>query len=186
MIKINLVPSDLLDKARQRQQTLQVAAVAVVFAVGVAGLSAVHLFKAQRLESELVTVKAEMKRWQEKLDKLNDLQRKTDEVKARIKVISDLRTGRPLYPLFMSDFVRAVPPGVWVKSLQVSNLPNLSLKLNISADSSTSEDIMGWIKNMADGGKFSVMEMGGVSVAVNVDGTKSYSFTLTGTYASKL
>ena len=186
MIKINLVPADLLDKARQRQQTVQVAAVAIVFAVVVAGLSAVHLFKAQRLEAELVTVKAEMKRWQEKLDKLNDLQRKTDEVKARIRVISDLRAGRALYPLFMSDFVRAVPAGVWVKGLAVSNLPNLSLKLNISADSATSEDIMGWIKNMTDGGKFSGMEMGGVSVALSPDGTKVYTFTMTATYASKL
>lgn len=186
MIKINLVPSELLDKARQRQQTIQVIAIAGFAAIVVAGVSAIHLFKAQRLESELAAKKEEMKLWQAKLDKLSELESRRAAVKERIKVINDLRTGRPLYPLFMSEFVGSVPAGVNIKNLSVTNLPNLSLKLSMGAESRTSEDILNWIKAMGDTGKFSALEIGPVSVTVAADGAKAYVFTMTGNYVSKL
>lgn len=184
MIKINLVPAEILAKARQKQQVVQITVIAVVAAVLIAGVSLMHFLKAGRLEAKLRENEAELAKLAVVVEKVKELERTASAVRARLKVINDLLKGRALYPFFMSDFTKTVPAAVWVKNLSTTS-SGVTIKLNISAESPTSEDIAGWIKAMDQSGKFSNTEMGPVSTSEG-DSGKVYSFTLTTLYTAKL
>jgi Tfp pilus assembly protein PilN len=181
MIKINLVPADILAKARQRQQTVQAAIVGGVVAVVIAGVSALHFMKARSLERQLEEAKAELNKLEVIVQKVKELEEQANKVRTRLKVIDDLDKGRPLYPVFMSEFTKAVPSGVWVKGM-TTNPGGGGLRISLTASSATSEDIEKWLKDMDASGRFSGLELGAVTV---IDSPKSFDFTLTGAYAPK-
>ncbi len=184
MIKINLTPIELLEKAKQKQQVVQMVMVAVVVLVFVAGISTVHFMKARKIEAELVKAEADLKLLDAIVKKVENLERTAKAVRARLKVIDDLLTGRPLYPIFMSDFVRTVPAGVWVKNLGTTTEKGKKLKLVLSAQAQSSEQILEWITILGDTKKFSEIEMGAVT-ATGDAGARVYAFGLNLAYVPK-
>lgn len=184
MIKINLTPIELLEKAKQKQQVVQMVMVAAVVLVFVAGISTVHFMKAHKVEEELVEAEADLKRLDAIVKKVEDLERTAKAVRSRLKVIDDLLTGRPLYPIFMSDFVSTVPSGVWVKNLNTTTDKGNKLKLVLSAEAQSSEQILEWITILEDTKKFSEIEMGAVT-ATGDAGARIHVFGLNLTYAAK-
>src|SRR6267378_2123189 len=165
MIKVNLVPADILAKAQQKQQMLQAAAVGVLVLGIVALISMGHYYKYQRLESKLAKDKSDLKKLEVIVAKVEELEKTAAAVRARLNVITDLLRSRPLYPYFMSDFVRSVPLGVRVKTLGTSGGGSAAgpLKLTISAEARANEDIAEWVRRLEDSGKFSNPELGPVT-----------------------
>ena len=183
MIKINLVPAEILSKARQKQQMMQVAAGGVAVLVIVGLISAVHWFQLGRLESQLADGQGRLKKLEVIVAKVEELERTAAAVRARLGVITDLLKGRPLYPYFMSDFVRSVPPGIRVKTLSTAGGGSSAgpLKLTMAAESRSNTDIAAWVKKMEESGKFSAIELGPVTSL-----TGGFSFTLTSVYTPAL
>jgi Tfp pilus assembly protein PilN len=186
MIKVNLVPVEILAKARQRQQMLQAAAVGVALLVLIAGMSFVHFFTLKRLESKLAYDEGELKKLEVIVKKVEELEKTAAAVRARLNVITDLLKGRPLYPYFMADFVRSVPPGVRVKTVTTTGGGSSAtpLKLVIAAEARTDDDIAGWTRRLEDSGKFTLIELGTVTT-IEAD-PKVYNFTLTTVYTPTL
>lgn len=178
MIRINLVPGDILSKAAQKQQTVQIAMVGGALGVLIVGVSVLHYMKAVRLKKELAVAQEELKRLEEVVKKVQEAEAKAAAVRQRLKVIDDLLKERALYPYFMSDLAATVPLGIWVKSCQTATNPNKSLKLNMQLEANTSEDVATWYRNMEANGKFSTMEMGAVSVSAE----RTLAFSLTAVY----
>ena len=183
MIKINLVPAEILAKAAQRQQVMQATAVGIVAAVFIAIASAAHYWRLTRLEGQLAYDQGELKKLQVIVDQVEELEKTAQAVRARLNVINDLLKGRPLYPRFMADFVRSVPAGVQIKTLNTTGGGSAAspVKLTITAQARTEEDIALWTRKMAESGRFSSVELGPVTEA-----TESYSFTMTSTYTPQL
>ena len=184
-IKINLVPTELLAKAAQRQQAIQFGMVSIVVVMLIAGVSFMHFMKSKKLEAELAVQEAELKRLAAIVAKVEELEKSVAEVRAKLGVVTDLLKTRPLYPFFMSDFAKSVPGTVTVKSLDTVGQSNNGLKLSIIAESRTSEDIAGWIRALEETGKFSEVQLTGSVNVTEVDG-KIYAFTMTSMYAPKL
>ncbi|OGR88267.1 MAG: hypothetical protein A3J74_01565 [Elusimicrobia bacterium RIFCSPHIGHO2_02_FULL_57_9] len=186
MIKINLVPSEILAKAQQRQQNIQAAAVAVFLAAVVILLSLGRWATLKNLESTLGENHARLKKLEIVVAKVEELERTAAAVRARLNVMNDLLKSRPVYPYFMSDFVRSVPLGVRITNLNTAGGGSTAgpLKLNMTAESRSNEDIASWVKNMEQSGKFSLIELGAVTTAEGAE--RSYSFTLTTVYTPTL
>ena len=186
MIKVNLVPSDILAKAHQRQQLIQVAAVGIVVLVAIMGISVMHFVKLKKLEARLAKGAAELKRLEVIVAKVEELEKTVAAVKTRLGVITDLLKSRPLFPYFMSDFVRSVPMGVRVKSLTTAGGGSTGspLKLNMAAEARSNEDIAEWVRKLEQTGKFSSVEMGPVTGTEGAE--KVFNFTLTSVYTPAL
>lgn len=182
MIKVNLVPAEILAKAAQRQLMLQVSGVGAVLLVVMTCVSAGHFYGKFRLEQDLAYNEAELKRLSKIVAQVEDLERAAAAVRSRLNVIEDLLRGRGFYPVFMSEFARSVPPGVRVTNLRTTSQPSNSLKLDISATANTNEDIAAWIRGLETNPRFANVELG----AVNSSGNRQFSFTVTTTYAQKL
>ena len=185
-IRVNLVPADILAKAAQKEQMIQVGIVATLVAMLIALVSAGHWYRLVRLESQLGEGQAKLKKLEVIVQKVEELERTAAAVRARLNVITDLLKGRPVYPRFMDDFARSVPGGVRVKSLTTSGGGSSAapLKLNIDCEARTNEDIAGWIKTLEGTGRFSKVELGPVSATGGLE--KVFNFTLTSIYTPAL
>ncbi|MDX6770446.1 MAG: PilN domain-containing protein [Elusimicrobiota bacterium] len=182
MIKVNLVPADILAKAAQRQLLLQISVIGALLLLLLTGLSAGHFYGKYRLEQDLAYNEAELKRLSAIVAQVEELEKAAAAVRARLNVIEDLLRGRAFYPIFMSEFARTVPPGVRVTNMRTTSQPASALKLDIAATANTNEDIAAWVRTLETNPRFASVELGPVSSS----GVRGYSFSITTVYTQKL
>lgn len=180
MIKINLVPSDIIAKAKARQLMLQAAVIGGLAAMLLVGASFGHWYGKHSLELTLVEKEAELNKLDKIVKQVEELEKAAAAVRARLGVIEDLLLGRAFYPIFMSEFARSVPAGVKVISLGTSTLSPGAIKLVIMGAANSNEDIVAWAKALENNAKFGAVELGAVSAS-----GAAYNFGLTATYTSK-
>lgn len=185
MIKVNLVPAEILAKAKQKQQVLQASVAGVVLGVVVLAMSTFHIIQLKTLEREYAVQEREFKRLSAIVAKVEEIEKTASAVRARLNVITDLLKGRQTYPVFMSDFVRSVPAGIRVRGLNTQGGSVNPIKLIINAEARSNEDIAAWVKNMETAGKFSAIEIGAVSAADTAE-ARVFNFSLTTLYTPKL
>ncbi len=185
MIKVNLVPAEILAKAKQKQQILQATVGAIVLGVIILAMSAFHVIQLKTLERDYAVQEREFKRLSAIVAKVEEIEKTASAVRARLNVITDLLRGRQTYPVFMSDFVRGVPAGIRVKSLNTAGGSANPIKLTITAEARTNEDIAAWVKNMEALGKFSTIEIGAVTAADTAE-ARVFNFSMTTLYTPKL
>lgn len=180
MIKVNLVPSEILAKAKQRQLLLQAAVLGSLMGLVLVVVSLGHWYGKHTLEITLAADEMELKRLDRVVKQVEELEKAAAAVRARLSVIEDLLLGRAYYPVFMSEFARSVPAGVRVVTMGTSTLSPGTIRLSISAVANSNEDIAAWVKTMEKNVKFGVIELGGVSASAG-----TYTFALSATYTSK-
>ncbi|MBI5625291.1 MAG: PilN domain-containing protein [Elusimicrobia bacterium] len=182
MIKVNLVPADILAKAAQKQQMFQLGVVGVGVLLVVAMVSVGHFTKAVRLEADQKGLETEYAKWQEEVRLIEDLQRQVAELRRRLDVVNSLLKGRPLYAKFMTDVVKTIPGGVWVKSMSTSSTMS-TVKMIAQAESSSPEEIREWVRRMEGSGRFGPVEIGAVTSADVLP--KTFAFSMTTTYTAE-
>ncbi len=180
MIKVNLVPSELLAKAKQRQLLLQAAVLGGLMSLVLVVVSFGHWYGKHALEITLAADEAELKRLDRVVKQVEELEKAAAAVRARLSVIEDLLLGRAYYPVFMSEFARSVPGGIKVNTMSTGAVTPGTVKLSVSAVANSNEDIAAWVKTMEKNPKFTLIELG----AVNAAGA-TYTFGLTANYTSK-
>jgi Tfp pilus assembly protein PilN len=181
MIRVNLVPVELLARARQRQLLLQATGVGAVVATALVLVSLSHWFSLFRLQNDYKYDESKLNSLKAIVSQVEDLEKSAALVHSRLDVIEDLLKGRAFYPLFMSDFARTVPSTVRVTQLTTSSQASNSVKLGITATAESSDDIATWMRTLQANGNFSGVELGTVS------GTnRSYTFTISAAYKIKL
>lgn len=185
MIKVNLVPADIIAKAQARQRNIQIGAGIVVVLLVVAAVSYMHWNTKANTEIKLAEDQKELERLASIVAQVEEVERKSAEVKQRLGVVTDLLKGRALYPYFMSDFARSMPPGVYVKTVTTKTGANNTLTLDMAASARTTEDIQSWVKAMTETGKFSGAEIKGQVTAVDESGSRSFTFNMVASYAPK-
>lgn len=182
MIKVNLVPADILAKARQRQLVFQASLVGGALAVVLVIISLGHWYGLYRLQNDYLYKESKLKKLGAIVAQVEELEKAAAAVRARLGVIDDLLKGRAFYPFFMSDFARTVPAGVKVVMLTTQMQPNSVAKLTIGATAMTSEDVAAWVRTLQSTPHFGAVELGPVSAG----GARQFNFALTATYTNKL
>jgi Tfp pilus assembly protein PilN len=183
MIKVNLVPSEILAKARQRQLALQAGLVGGLLGVVLVMISVLHWFGLHNLQGDYEYKKAKLQKLAAIVSQVEEQEKAAAAVRARLGVIESLLKGRAFYPMFMSEFARTVPQKVRVMSMSTASQPNNSaVKLSISATAASSDDIAMWMRTLEKNGHFAPPELGPVTAS----GPAQFSFTLTTVYTLKL
>ncbi|MEK7234244.1 MAG: PilN domain-containing protein [Elusimicrobiota bacterium] len=180
MIKVNLVPSEILAKAKHRQLLLQAAVLGGLMGLVLVVVSVGHWYGKHMLEITLAVDEAELKRLDRVVTQVEELEKAAAAVRSRLSVIENLLLGRAYYPIFMSEFARSVPAGIKVNTMATSTVTPGTIKLVISAVANSSEDIAAWVKTMEKNAKFGMIEFDAVSISGNF-----YNFAMSATYTSK-
>ena len=180
MIRINLVPIDVLAKEQSRLQMVQVGLAGGLVVLLMAGVSFGHWWNKHKVEMALQEQRLELDKLQEIVKQVEELETTQKAVKARLAEVVTLSKGRPLYPYFMEDLARSLPAGVWLTQLTTSPGPaGTLLALSLGASSNSYEDVADWIRNLEGSGRFEKVKLGAVSGAPTGGGM---SFTLTTNY----
>lgn len=185
MIKINLVPQEILAKEAQKQRIMQIGLGAGLFLVLVAGLSYWHYKKKSDLEAALVEAKAKMETLKDAKSKLDAAKKRQADVLRRREILQGLLSSRRLYPIFMSDMIDILPRTVYLESLSTTNTGPESLNISLGAVAQRPEDISDWLRVLSSTrtatlrGQFTEAQLsGGISIAETGD-----KFALTMKYA---
>lgn len=119
MAKINLLPwRQELRKQRQQEFVAIVMAVAVI-AVAIVLFGHVALSKqVSDQEARNQYVRTEISKLDDQIKEIDALQKRRDELLARMKVIQDLQGRRPVIVRVFDELVRVVPDGVYLTSLE--------------------------------------------------------------------
>lgn len=187
MIRVNLVPQDILDRELQKQRLVQVGVVAALLGIAFAGVSYSHYHRKVVLTAQLEAAKQELAELEKYKNLLNEATAKRNNVVNRRKVIEGLLTSRLVYPRFMSDIGEILPKGMWLESLSTTNKPNNVLDVSASAASLRPEDAAQWLRGvnvstptvLGGGGKFS----GGKTASLSI-GETATRFSITMTYTA--
>lgn len=191
MIKINLVPPEILGRERQRQRTLQGGVVAGFVVAVILGVTLWHIRQQIRSENELVSVQKEyQEKWADIGAKLDKRKADVEALRTRLGVITDLLKGRALYPHFMADIGRAMPNDAWVTAITTTRDPGKNqLKVTLAATTASAPSIPRWLRNLAEPGAFGSFgepTITPINVTDDPDSNgKQYAFTLTMSYTPK-
>lgn len=181
MIKINLVPREILDKEVQRLRAVQAGAAGAVVLVLLLLLSAAHWWRSVSLNNLLTERELEYKKLEEIVKKVEELEHTAQALRSRLQVVTDLLKGRPLYPYFMMDMSSSLPPSVWLKQLETATGTGNQLSVKTQAVSLSSEGISEWMRSLVKSGRFS--EPGLSAITVSDTGTgKQHNFSLSTSY----
>lgn len=180
MIKINLVPQDILDQRAQKQQIVLVGLAAAAIGVVLAGISYSHYNKRNRLELELQDLNAKLAVLQEKVDLVNKIKAETDAVNLRLTAIESLTKVRELYPRFMIDLLKTLPEGVWLAGLTTTG-GGAELGIVMESRARSAEDVSEWLRTLAKPGHFEKSTIGGITV----DSMGQHVFTMTVRYKAE-
>ena len=89
MIKVNLVPAEILAKARQRQLMLQAGVVGGLLAVVIVVASVVHWANLYTLQNDFNFKESKLKKLSAIVAQVEDLERAASAVRSRLNVIED-------------------------------------------------------------------------------------------------
>lgn len=181
MIKVNIVPVEILAKARQRQLIFQATLVGGLLAACLVVTSLVHLFGLYSVQNDFSFKKSKLNKLGAIVAQVEELEKAAMAVRSRLAVIEDLLKGRAFYPVFMSEFARTVPAGVKVTNMTTAEQPNYTVKLAITAAAATNEDVAAWVRTLQGLPHFSGVELGPVSYS-----NKSRNFNINAAYTNKL
>jgi len=167
MIRVNLVPRDILDKELQRQRNvlLGVGVGAVLFFF--AGISFKHYYKGVMLTAELEDEERKLKKLEKIVKQVEELERQARAVKARLNVMQDLIRARPLYPTFMTEFLKTLPEGVWVRNIDTKGTSK-RLEVKVLASALSVEEISEWVRTLDDSALFNAPSVGSLNIEKGV------------------
>lgn len=181
MIKVNLVPGEILAKARQRQLILQATLVGGVLGVVLVVISLFHWAGLHSLQNEYAVKESKLQVLKAVVAQVEDLEKASEAVRSRLGVIESLLKGRAFYPLFMSEFAKTVPGGVKVTQLGTASQAGGAVKLAIGATANSSDDVANWMRTLEKNGHFATVELGPVSAS-----GRQFNFTISTVYTLKL
>lgn len=163
MIKINLVPQEVLDKELQKQRALQVGLAAGLLALGFVGISFSHHRKKVRLEEQLAGLEATLKTFEKEMRLVQALETQAKGLRARLNVVNSLLKSRELYPRFMTELLKTLPSGLWITVIDARG-GGASLTLDVGAAATSPEAIAAWLRALEESKLFGASALGPISI----------------------
>ena len=183
MIKVNLVPKELLDKETQKLRKLQLAAGAIFIVVVISLATAGHFIRQARLEHRVTQLQGDYDTLAKVVAQVEEADKMANAVKNRLGVIKGLLKGRSLYPYFMTDLVATMPPGVWLTGLTTTSKEGTNqLGVQTVAASTSSEAIAEWLRKLDSSGKFDESKLSAITMSDSGGGARSGAFSISMTY----
>jgi len=181
MIRINLVPQEILEREIHRQRAIQFGVVITTFSLMIAMVSLWHYTRSISLSKDLKKQQGELDKLQSIVQRVEQLEQTAAAVRARLQVMQDLLFGRPLYPYFMEDLLATFPPGLWLTNLGTTTEGN-TLKVAMGARARASEDVSKWLRTLDASRKFSGATIG----AISIDADRVHNFNMNLKYTPEL
>ncbi|BAZ92474.1 hypothetical protein TspCOW1_26440 [Thiohalobacter sp. COW1] len=144
MARINLLPWREELRAQQQKDFVVQVVLAAVFGAAIWGLW--HMQMAQTIENQNSRngfLQAEIKKLDKEIKEINDLEKTKANLLARMNVIQELQSNRPMSVHLMDELVRTLPEGVHLTRLQQSET-----KLSIDGVAQSNARVSAYMRNI--------------------------------------
>lgn len=129
MRRINLLPwRDLRRQTLQRNFVIHLAG-SVVAALVIGG--GIHLYEQNQIDFQDQRnqyLNGVIKDLDRKIQSINELKKKKEELIARMQVIEKLQSSRPIIVHLMEDFVKTLPDGIQLTNISITGDKTISLQ----------------------------------------------------------
>lgn len=182
MIRINLLSPERIKKEEPKEIIALAVMIMVVFiAVGIVKY-VILLGSYSSLEGRISKTQTELNKYEGIVKQVEALQSTKTVLETKKNIINNLMAGRLVYPRMMEDFLQVLPPNVWFTSLRTNLQPDLSMKLDLTAQSLDVYSIADLITALASNPNFTNPELGPISTATGDPKKQVSSFTLSFSY----
>jgi Tfp pilus assembly protein PilN len=187
MTRINLLPAERLARLRQKVYVRGAVLAALALVAAAFAADALHAGTARRLAQIAANQDDQIAAVQGLDVQIQAARRALKAYQDRISDIKNLRKVRRFYPTFLSDFVRSVPEGVTVKTLQTlgGGTQAAPLQVEITASVSGFVDVLAWIVAM-EALHFSNLDLAGPLSASGSGSDQQVEIKIKGRYAPAL
>lgn len=176
MIKINLLPPEVIYKRRFEKQKKGAVAIIALYVVLLFSLYTRKANESRILENEISKGRAVLSKYETTVKKVEEIQSKKNDLNVKFNAINQLIKKAYIYPKFFEDFLSTIPSGVWLTNLSITDKTS-SFELSMGVNAVNYNVIADWIKNIEASGKFLSYEIGAITITETPEKT-TYSFPL--------
>ncbi|MEA3506926.1 MAG: PilN domain-containing protein [Elusimicrobiota bacterium] len=134
MIKINLLPKEIEQKAAARKRGMLIAGIVVLIVAIFIGIYLLRVATLTSINGEIKEVQSELDKLESTVKKVNDIERRKNQLNRKINVIKNLMKSRLLYPIFYEEMARVMTDNVWLTSLNTTTGEGkLTLSMGVNA-----------------------------------------------------
>lgn len=137
MIKINLLPSEIEKKAAARKKIFLAAVSGVIVVFIFAGCFLMRIAKVASLKNDLKTVKAELKKYEDKRKFFEGIKKQKESLQTRLNTIDQLMSSQLDYPKMMEELAKlpgVLPANVWLKTFTTrTDKAGINFTFNVEA-----------------------------------------------------
>lgn len=163
MIKINLIPSEYIEKLNRRSIIAKAVAAGVLSVALVALLTVWHFTRAKAIEMRMERLQTELTSLQGDVDRVKAIEAQIAEVQRYLDSINSITRGRLIYTYFMQDILASLPGTIWFGGVTTS-LRDQTLNVTFTVNSHSAYDLAYWINALETDPKYSEVVVGGISV----------------------
>jgi Tfp pilus assembly protein PilN len=144
---INLIPDEIRGKKKDRQRRFLIIGILVLYIIG---LGVIYLYQELGIRGQMDKIEEAKKKrdelmarnadYNKAMERITFLQKREDEIKKSINVISSLLEGRIYWSGILRNLTHLIPDSVWFTSLSTYDLTNgkgKGIKFNGSAVSNS-------------------------------------------------
>lgn len=176
MTIINLLPPEIIEKRKKRQQVIFILSLVVLYGMVLSSIWFYLDIKKRTLISDIKKIDEEIAALQPTLEKIRQIEAENAEINRRLSVIQTLIKGRFKWVKVLEEISKTITKEVWLSSLSPSGENGLSLSCSGFSNYSAAEFIAALMENPF----FSNVQLGEVSghPRKGEEGITNFSVTL--------
>lgn len=176
MTIINLLPPEIIEARKKRQQAIFIISLVVLYGMILSGIWFYLNITKMGLQVDIKKLDGEIASLQPTLDKIRQIEAENSEIKRRLGAIQILIQGRFKWIKVLEEVSKTMTNEVWLSSLAPSGGNGLSLSCSGFSNYAVANFMVAFMENPF----FSNIQLGAVSSSgrENEEGITSFSLTL--------
>lgn len=170
MTLINLLPPEIAEKRKKRQQLVLVSALFCVYAMVLAAIWCYYAMQKRMLTAEVKELDKKIAALAPDIAEVNRIEAENNEIKRRVGVINGLIKGKFRWVTVMDEFSKAMTEDVWISSFS----PQAENGISISCSAFSNYAVANFMVGLMNNPFFGNVEV----TAVSGDEIKNFSITM--------
>ncbi|MEW6679785.1 MAG: PilN domain-containing protein [bacterium] len=175
MIIINLLPPEIIEKRKKREQSIFIVSILLLYGMILSGIWLYLNMKKLNLQSDIKKIDEEIASLQPTLDRIKQIEAENAEINRRLSVIQTLIKGRFKWVKILEEVSKTITPDIWLSSLSPEGEDSLSLSCSGFSNYSVANFIVALMENPF----FSNITLGEVLSSEKGEEEKITNFSLT-------
>ncbi|MFH1352049.1 MAG: PilN domain-containing protein [bacterium] len=175
MLRINLLPYEIEKKAAARKQVFLASVAGAVVVFIFVGCFLLRVAKIVSLKKESEKAASELKKYDEELKEIQDIENQKMSLQTRLDTIGDLMASQLNYPKMMEVLTRpsVLPANVWLKTFTTRDAGPGGISFTFDAEAADNYAVADFLTNLEKSPLFEKVVIRGFAAGTGASGKKT-------------